>query len=62
MREGHGEARVGLSHALGDESGQGEHPIGARQTVMQIVDDVDAELGRRLRDGAEDVPSRDARL
>ncbi len=59
--EGHGGAGVGLSRALGDEGGQGGHPIGARQAVVQIVGDVDAEFGRRLHDGADDVPGRDAR-
>jgi len=53
---------VGLSRALGDEGGQGGHPIGARQTVVQIVGDVDAELGRCLRESAEDVPGREARV
>ncbi len=59
-REGHG--GVGLSHALDDEVSQGGHPVGTGETVMQIVGDVDAELGRGLGDGAEDVPRRDARL
>jgi len=59
-RERHG--GVGFSRALGDEGGQGGHLVGARQAVVQIVGDVDAELGRRLRDRAEDVPGRDARL
>ncbi len=59
-RERHG--GVGFSRALGDEGGQGGHLVGARQAVVQIVGDVDAELGRRLRDRAEDVPGREARL
>ncbi len=60
--EGSRVAGVGLSRALGDEGGQGGHLIGAREAVVQIVRDVDAELGRRLGDRAEDVPRRDAHL
>ena len=53
---------MGCGCPLRDEVGQGGHLVGTRQTVMQIVGDVDAEFGRRLRDGAEDVPGREARL
>ena len=53
---------VSLSRALGDEGGQGGHAIGTGETVVQIVGDVDAELGRCLGDRAEDVPGGDARL
>ena len=34
--------------------------VGAREAVVQIARHSDAELGRRLCDGAEDVPGRDA--
>ena len=47
--EGSRGVKVGFGHPLCDEGSQGGHLVGAGEAVMQIVGDVDAKFGRRLR-------------